>query len=288
MTRTGRIRGAVAAAVLAVMLAGCLLLPGKFGSELSLRRDGTFSYSYKGEIYLMALADPEKAGAGEEGEALAPFEPESCYDEDTIEERPCTKDELAQQKADYDERQTQAAAKKEQDAKMMAAMMGGIDPSDPKAADEFAARLMKQEGWKSVVHRGDGRFEVEYAISGRLDHDFVFPTIEKMPGISPFVTVVRRSDGTVRVEAPGFTAGGASTPMTAFLQGMASSPGGGPTKKDNSLPKPEGTFAVVTDGEVLANDTDDGPVADPLGKRLEWKVDFQRTATPTALVRLHN
>ena len=270
-------------AVLAVLLAGCLLLPGKFGSDLSLRRDGSFSFGYKGEIILMALADP-KDMAGPD--ASATFTPEPCFDDETIEKRPCTKDEVDKQKAAFDETQKGAADKKKQDADMMKAMLGGIDPSDPKAGDEFAARLMRQQGWKSVIHRGNGRFDVEYNIAGRLDHDFVFPVIEKMSGVAPFLTVVRRTDGTVRVEAPAFSTGGAASPMMAMMQSMG---GLKPDSKDSDkLPKAEGTFAVVTDGEILANNTDEGPRPDAGGKRLSWVVNSQTAAAPTALVRLGN
>jgi hypothetical protein len=283
---TKRIWGTVTAAALAVLLAGCLVLPGKFGSDLSLRRDGTFSYAYKGEIYLLALAEPDKPAAKDD----AKFEPSPCYDEETIEEKACTADELAAQKAEWDDARKAAADKKKQDAEMMKAMMGGIDPSDPKAGEMFAERLARQAGWNSVVYKGKGVFEVDYAITGRLDHDFAFPTIEKMGSVAPFVTIVRRNDGTVRVEAPGFASNGAGNPMLAFMQAMGSSMGGtGPAKSDNDkLPKAEGTFTVVTDGEVLANDTDEGPKADPMGKRLTWNVGALTTAAPTALIKLAN
>lgn len=280
---TKRMMGAVAATALAILLTGCLLLPGKFGSDLAIHRDGTFSYAYKGEIYLMALADPDDmAGPG----TSATFAPEACFDEETIEEKACSADDLDKQKADWDEQQKAATDKKKQDAEMAKAMLGGIDPSDPKAGEIFAERLSRQYGWKAVVYKGKGLFEVDYAISGRLDHDFVFPTIEKMPGVAPFVTIVRRSDGTVRVEAPGFSSGGASSPMMAMLAGIAATK---PTEAgDMKMPKAEGKFSVVTDGEILANDTDNGPAADPMGKKLSWTVNAQTTAAPTALIRLAN
>jgi hypothetical protein len=68
----------------------------------------------------------------------------------------------------------------------MKAMLGGLDPSDPKAAEELAARLRRQAGFKSVVYKGNGLYEVDFAVSGQLSHDFAFPTIEKMPQITPF------------------------------------------------------------------------------------------------------
>jgi hypothetical protein len=277
--------GVIVAAGLALLLAGCLLLPGKFASDIDVRKDGTFTFNYKGELYFMPLADPK---AGEEVQGANPAivdVPESCYDEETIEERPCTKDELAKREADMAAQEKAAADKKEKDAAMTRAMLGGIDPSDPKAAEAFADRLLRQPGWKSVVYKGDGLFDVEYSLTARLDHDFVFPTIEKMSGVSPFVTIVRRNDGSVRIEAPGFSSGPASSPMAAFMQAMSEGTGPKP-KVEGKLPVPQGTFAIVTDAEILANDTDEGPKADAGGKRLSWKIDAQTQAAPTALLKL--
>ena len=277
---TKRTMGGLLAAGMAILLAGCLLLPGKFASDLALHRDGTFAFSYRGEIYVAPLVEPDAAAPA------AQFSPEPCYDEETIEEKTCSADDLAKQKADWEEAQQAKIAEKKKDAEMTKAMLGGIDPNDPRAAEEFAQRLMRQEGWKSVVSRGSGRFEVEFATSGRLDHDFTFPTIEKMPGVSPFVTVIRRSDGTVRIEAPAFSPTGAATPMAAILQGMGMPGKSEAGSEADKMPKAEGLFAVVTDGEILANNTDEGPKADPAGKRLEWQVNAQTPATPSALVRV--
>jgi hypothetical protein len=74
-------------------------------------------------------------------------------------------------------------------------MLGGMGPSSPHAAEEFAQRLRRQAGWKRVDYKGDGLFEVDFAIEGRLDHDFTFPTIERFPMANQFVQVALRSDG---------------------------------------------------------------------------------------------
>ena len=274
----------LAATVLTVgafLLSSCMLLPGKFGSEMTVRADGTFAFSYKGDIHLVALsklADEAKKSDASGGEFVA----SACYDEDTIEERPCTKDELAQQKADWEQAKAAGSAKSKNDEEMMKALLGGIDPSDPKAAEEFASRLRRQAGWRSVVDKGDGRFEVDFAISGRLDHDLSFPTIERMPVVSPFVTAIRRADGTVRIEAPAFTAGAGGTPLG--MMGMMS--GLGSEKERAGLPQLDGTFTVITDGEILANNTDEGPQAGTTGKRLTWHVNPRTTAAPSALIKL--
>ncbi|MET0180425.1 MAG: hypothetical protein ABW194_08085, partial [Novosphingobium sp.] len=103
---------------------------------------------------------------------------------------------------------------------------------------------------------------------------------ERMPVVSPFVTAIRRTDGSVRIEAPGFAASSGSQPMLGMAEAMTKS--GGP----EGLPELDGTFAVITDGEVLANNTDEGPKPGPGGKRLDWKVSARTAAAPSALVKL--
>lgn len=274
-----------ALAAASLLLTSCILMPGKFNSELTLRTDGTFAFTYTGDIHLVALskiaADAAKA---EQGAGRTAYEPQPCYDPETIAERKCTAKELAQQKTDWEAGQTTGDNKSTRDAEMMKTMLGGIDPSDPRAAEEFAARLRRQTGWHSVVSKGDGRFEVDFSISGRLDHDFTFPTIEKMPVISPFVTAVRRADGSVRIDAPAFAAGNSSpSPMMGMMGAMAKS-----GSKDSlpGTPVLDGIFTVVSDGEVLANNTDEGPQPTATGKRLNWRVNSQTNAEPTALIKL--
>ena len=283
MQRKGAIVGVLAVVLL---LAGCMLLPGRFASDVSLRKDGSFSFAYKGEIYLLALS---KLAAQERNKSQgdSAFTPSSCYGEQSGEEHECSAQEIATQKQDWEESRaaTKASAveQKKSEEAMMKSMLGGIDPSDPRAAQEFAERLHRQRGWKSVIDKGDGRFEVAYAIAGRLDHDFTFPTIEKFPMVTPFVTLIRRADGTVRIEAPAFSSGAASSP----LMGMAAaSMNKGDASGGNDMPTLDGVLTLVTDGEILANNTDEGPASAPDGRRLAWKVDARTIAAPMALVRI--
>ncbi|MFM9935384.1 MAG: hypothetical protein ACKVOL_04210 [Novosphingobium sp.] len=292
MLHKRRVAVALSAAALLLVLAGCMVLPGRFVSDLALRRDGTFSFHYKGEIVLGALADPDMAGLPKgSSQDLMPqkFEPEPCTDPTTDEAHPCSAAEITTQRAKWNdsqrEQKTAKASEKEQGRKMMAAMMGGIDPGDPKAAEAFAQRLSRQQGWTSVVSKGRGKFEVEYSISGRLDHDFTFPTIERLPVMLPFVAVIRRSDGTVRVDAPAFTAS-AANPMIPGLGAMVSK--AAESKGQAGPPVLDGAFTVRSDGQILANNTDEGPQPDPAsgGSRLDWKVDARTAAAPTALIRI--
>jgi hypothetical protein len=52
------------------------------------------------------------------------------------------------------------------------------------------------------------------------------------------------------------------------------------------MPSPDGTFTLVTDGTILANNTDEGPQGDPSGQRLSWAVNLRAPAAPTALIKI--
>ena len=53
-----------------------------------------------------------------------------------------------------------------------------------------------------------------------------------------------------------------------------------------SAPDMEGTFRIVTDGRILANNTDEGPSSGRGGQVLEWKVNPRTQAAPMALIQL--
>ncbi|MFM6932266.1 MAG: hypothetical protein ACKOUT_08490 [Novosphingobium sp.] len=310
-----RIGAAGIVAALALTLSACLLTPGKFVSALDLRKDGHFTFSYKGEMSLYGIAQLAAMDKGDET-----FKPSACYDYDATadaaadaaaaaaksaagkpgdnakasdddtfadpKERPCTKEELADQQVAWDEVRKETAEKKKKDLEEMKAALGGLDPTDPKSIEEFAARLRRQAGWKLVAYKGNGLFDVDYAIASKVDHDFVFPIIEKFPTTNTFVQVLRRSDGTVRIDAPGFNAGASGNPMgQAMGMGMLGAMGKGDMPKP---PEMDGVFTVTTNGQVLANNTDEGPQADPAGQKLTWNVNVRLTSAPTALVKLAN
>ncbi|MBS0474649.1 MAG: hypothetical protein JSR28_05810 [Proteobacteria bacterium] len=265
---------------LSLLLGACLLSPGKFDSTLDLRKDGHFAFTYTGEISMLGLTKLAEMGRSQD----APFEPSPCFAKGESKPRDCTKAKIDAQRADWDKAQKAKAENTARDAEKTKALFGGIDPTSPKAAEEMAERLRKQSGWKSVIYKGDGLYDVAFAISGRLDHDFTFPTIERFPMANAFVTLIRRSDGTVRVDAPGFGPQSGSGNMSSFAA-MAAMEG---DKDGKKLPIPEmdGHFAIITDGTILANNTEDGPSADTTGQRLTWAVNARTGAAPTALVKL--
>lgn len=269
-----------ALAAMSIMLSACLLTPGNFVSTLDIRRNGTFAFAYKGEISMLGVTQLARMGkSGEPGE----FSATPCLDGDD-KERPCTAAEMADQKRTWEASRAQAAERDRRETEKMKAMLGGLDPTDPRSIEDFAARLRRQSGWRAVTYKGDGMFDVDYAQSGQLDRDFVFPVIERFPTTYSFIQVLRRNDGTVRIDAPGF----APSSNNGML-GVLAFGGMGSFGRDNPaarLPQMEGRFTVTTDGQVLANNTDAGPASTPSGQQLDWAVNVRSAAAPMALVRL--
>lgn len=286
LLRRMALTGLAAAATL--LLSACLISPGKFSSTIDLRKNGTFAYGYQGEIHMLGLSKLAEMGSKAKGDAE--FVAVPCYnDTGDFEERKCTKEEVAQQKTDWEAEKVQSAEKDKKNAEMMRAMLGGIDPTNPQAAEELADRLRRQAGWKTVTYKGNGLFVVDFQIAGRIDHDFIFPTIERFPAANPFVILNRRADGAVRIDAPGFGPSASGGGMSNFAQLMAMG-AAMDEKKDGEaapeLPQLEGSLVLTTDGAILANNTDEGPIAVPAGQKLEWKITPRSTAAPTALVKL--
>lgn len=303
--RPRRVAAAALALGLAALLAGCLLSPGKFTASLDIRKSGAFTYKYDGEIHLLALSKLAQMGQGASEEV---FKAE-CFDDETFEQRDCTAEEEADQRKTWDEGAAARKTKKEQDAAAMRAMLGGIDPADPAAAEELAAKLRRQVGWNRVDYKGDGLFDVSFALTGKLDHDFLFPTFEGFPMANFFVTATRRQ-GAVRVDAPGFgpqaasnpfqsmmmagMAGGASAATDAAAAGDAADAAAGEDRNQDAgmaqampnLPVADGTFTITTDGEILANNTDEGASVAASGKTLSWAINVRTKQAPTALIKI--
>jgi hypothetical protein len=275
------------AAAASLALSACILSPGTFDATLDLRRDGRFTFTYNGQIYLLALSKLAEMSSKADGSG-GEFVPSTCWDDDDFNERDCTEEEIAEQRSTWEAGAAERKASAEREAEAMRQFLGGIDPADPQAAEELATRLRRQEGWKRVDYRGDGLFEVEFSISSTMGHDFVFPTIERFPMVNSFVLANARQGGTVRVEAPGFAAQAGGSSFPGMMVGLAAL-GSASSGEENPLagiPEMDGTFRVVTDGQILANNTDEGPRPSPQGQVLEWRVNKRTTTAPMALIQL--
>ena len=274
----------VFAAVAPLLLSACLWGPGKFTSDLALRKDGRFVLDYRGEIVLQLPEDkpavPEpwsekmvRCFADGSVETVSP-----TADETATNVRACTKAELAKHKSDYDKAEAERVAQKGKESAEMARIFG-LPGGDDESNRRFAANMMKYQGWKSVRYAGKGLFDVDYHFEGRVGQDFAFPIMPDSDFIIPFITIRQRNDGSVMVVAPSFT--GATGPFGARAKMM-----GLPDKSDGPRSRAEGRFTIVTDGEILTNNSEDGPSAHPTGRQVRWDVGAGSTKIPEMLVRL--
>ncbi len=290
----------VAAVSAPLLLTGCLVTPGAFESELVLQQNGEFSFSYEGEISVLGMQKLVNLAAKSEEEDFIPL----CYENSWMEEaayqewqavqsgddeiRECTEEEAAEQLAE----------KKRENEKMTGlfqALFGGVDPSTPDALKELVERTRKQKGWEQIDHRSDGIFDVKYAISGRLDRNFAFPHFEQAKGATAFVEAIVRKDDKIRIEAPGFaqieeSSGIMQLSTLAAIGEEESEPEGFTEDEKSPLPagftKPNGTFKITTNAEILTNNTEEGPETDGDMKVLLWNITERTKSPPMALFKI--
>ena len=246
-----------------LLLSGCLWGPGKFASDLTLRKNGTFVLDYRGEIVIQLPPDEDSA----------PWTDAKASCQTDAKTRPCTKAEIAEQKADFQEK---AASKRKENEEMAKAF--GLPGLDDESNRAFATKLMKYAGWRSVTYRGKGVFDVNYHFEGSAAQDFIFPALPDNNLLIPFIAIRRRTDGSVLVTAPAMTGG--SGPM-ALGAGIPTAPEGkGPVSRA------QGRFTVITDGEILTNNSEDGAAAAAIGPQVHWDVSPASTKIPETLIRL--
>jgi len=282
------------AAAAPLALSGCLWGPGKFTSDLALRKNGSFTLDYRGEIMLQTPDD--------KGSPPLPWEDDMarCYNDgrteivdteikldpadDTTatppddERRACTAAETAKLKAQHEKESAETIEQRRKESDNVAKMLG-LPASDDESNRRFAANLMKYQGWRSVTYKGKGLFDVDYHFEGRVGQDYVFPMMPESDVVIPFVAIRRRNDGAVMVTAPALTGGQGPFSARAKMLNL-------PDKGDGPPSRAEGRFTITTDGEILTNNSEDGPVAGPGGKSVRWDVNPGTAKIPEMLVRL--
>ena len=294
-----RIWGKLAVAAAApLMLSGCLWGPGKFTSNLALNKAGTFVLDYQGEIMIqipddktppgpwnadMAICHADGSSEVQGGSVSVSLEPPSDSDADSPDDgdevRPCTAAETARLKAEYEKSAAEKRAEQAKEADQMAKLFG-LPGSDDESNRRFAATLMKYQGWRSVSYKGKGLFDVDYHLEGRLTQDYAFPMMPDSDMLIPFIMLRRRADGSVMVTAPALTGGKGPFGARAKMMGLPDKGSDGPASRA------EGRFTVSTDGEILTNNSEDGPVAAPGGRQVHWDVGPGNEKVPEMLVRL--
>jgi hypothetical protein len=237
------------------LLVGCILTPGKFTSTLSVSADRSFTFTYKGEVIALDMSDEMKMGA--------PASSDSS-------------DAEGQESSDY-----------QSDAMLVPVAWDGedakADTATTKADTErkrraIAEMLAKEAGYKSVQYVGDGKYVIDYAITGRLDHNFVYPYNLDAEIIFPFIAIELRKNGAVRVKAPAF--GDEKTAGKDSTMGMGG--GGG----DKTAKLRDGTFTLDTDAEIISQNNEDGVQTVNGRKTIVWKVTPLSQAAPTAVLKM--
>ena len=225
-----------------LLLTACLLTPGKFTSTLDIKRDRGFTFTYVGETILI---DPQ--------EKMKPAPP--LGGEDGDEGREDASPAPAGPAAPVAETEEQIVKRR------------GI-----------AEALSKERGYRSVAYLGKGKFRVDYALTGRLDHNFVFPFNTDAEAIIPWVAIEVRKDGSVRVKAPAFgkASGGTPTPGNPFEEASG---------------EREGTFTLTSDATLVMQNNEDGMASGPgarPGTRIVWTITPTSQTVPTAVLRFAN
>lgn len=248
-----RFKGIALAILAPMLLVGCAFSPGKFASTLTILADRSFTFSYQGEVIAVDLASEMAKGMGDAFKGLGDDDDKTkktttgwLRDASWQDEEGGPKDE------DSAKDDAEEAAKKE--AKFKA----------------IAEALTKEAGYRSVVYKGDGVFVVDYEISGSLTHGFMWPFNVDAEVIFPFVVVELRGADVVRVKAPAF--------------GESDSAGKG--KSDAANAKLDGTFTLITDGELVSQNNEDG--AKTVGNRrtITWKATPLSKDAPMAVVKV--
>lgn len=294
-----RIWGKMLAAVAApLLLTGCLWGPGKFKADLALNKNGTFILDYRGEIMLQ-MPDKDTArvpwddkmircyadGRVEKSHTAA----EASFDDDagaeeadaasSDEPRSCTPAEIAREKSQHEKADADRIAKKQRESDEMAKLFG-IPGSDDESNKRFAASLMKHQGWRSVIYKGKGLFEVDYHFEGRLNQDFAFPLMPESDLMIPFITIRPRTDGSVKVAAPAFVGGAGLFAARAKTMGLSNQGNDGPVSRA------DGRFTITTDGEILTNNSEEGPTVTQGRRQLLWDVGPGSERIPEMMARL--
>lgn len=239
-----------------LLLTSCLLVPAKFVSTLDIRADRSFTFTYVGEVQLLRSGTPdlesaEPAGTGEIGSWNAK------RGDTALASMTSAQNEV---EADF----ALATADSEEEA----AQLGRL-----------AEALSQEYGFRSARYIGGRKLAVDYRISGRLDHAFIFPFNPDGEVLIPFVAVELRGKDRVRIKAPGF-ANDQSGPGS--MAGM-----GAPGASERPGSMLDGRFTLTTDADIVSQNQEDGAETMPDGtKRLVWPVNPGTRDAPMAVLRL--
>jgi len=252
MVMFGRIKGLTLALIAPLVLVGCAFSPGKFTASLTLLADRSFTFSYQGEVIAVDLASEMAKGMGD---AFKDDEKEKTETSDTAMLQPAAwQVKTPGNKEEPAEETDSAADEAKKEAKFKA----------------IGEALTKEAGYRSVVYKGKGVFQIDYQISGKLTHNFLWPYNLDAEVIFPFVVIEMRGRDQVRVKAPAF--------------GDDDSPAKG--KGDDSKAKLDGVFTLITDGELVSQNNEDGATSAGGRKTVTWKATPLSKDAPMAVIKV--
>ncbi len=236
-------------------LASCVLAPGKFVSTLRIDADRHFTFTYVGEVIALDLGDDMAKSLGDtpSTDSTDPTGADGGDGTPTLQPIVLQKDAPA----DGDDAKDAAKKKAAADAKNR----------------EIAAALSKEAGYRKVAYLGDGKFSIDYAISGTLDHAFLWPYNVDAELLFPFIAIELRANNTVRVKAPAFAndTGKSGTSMPGM---------------DKASSQLDGVFTLDTNAEIVSQNNEDGAVTTAGRKTITWKATPLTKDAPTAVLRL--
>jgi hypothetical protein len=236
-------------------LASCVLTPGKFVSTLRIDADRHFTFSYVGEVLALDIGDDMMKGLGDSA-SETPTDPTSGDGEATLQK-------LAFQDKDGD---------KAEDAKKAAAKKAAADAKNRTIAET----LSKEAGYRKVAYLGDGKFSIDYAISGTLDHAFLWPYNVDAEVMFPFIALELRANGTVRMKAPAFANDSSKSTSSMGMPGM-----------DKTSSQLDGVFTLDTNAEIVSQNNEEGAVPTAGGRKtVTWKATPLTKDAPSAVLRL--
>ncbi|WP_188065318.1 hypothetical protein [Sphingobium sp. KCTC 72723] len=229
-----------------LLLPACLVTPGRFESSLDIRADRSFSFAYKGEILASDM--------GKDGLKPGDMSGDFGSEDGPVEIGPALL-QIADVTQDFSD-----SAGKSSDAQMQA----------------MANALSKEKGFRAARYLGERKFEIDYAISGRLTHAFLFPFNIDAQIVLPFVAVEMRGADRVRVKAPGFA--------NSFDKSQSPMGAGGPG--DDATKALNGTFTLTTNATIVSQNQEEGAQSTPQGQRIVWTVTPLTSEAPMATLRV--
>ncbi len=320
-----RLMTIVAALAMPLSLGSCFITPGQFASTLDLRRDGTFTFGYKGEVVFLSPDAMMKMGESSE-DAVWKDDKAVCYKEmGGSDAAAAAMDAATNAMADAPmEKMGDAASNVSAADNATEAMTDDGDTTRPCTPKEVAEQ---KKDWEESKKAREDKAKKDAAQFGAIfgytpgDDSANKKLAAQIMKFEGWKSVVYKGDGVFDVDYQGTgrldhdfvfplfpqsdlvfpfvtvkrqTNGAVRVSAPALIGGglkalAARMKGIGAAMTDKDIPqstKTKGSFTVTTDGEILTNNTEDGATRVTTGRQLMWEIGPESEKVPEALVRL--